>query len=212
MTNAPSRRDLYVLVADQDMRETMSRLLERPKSLGIRPVTYTVERHLNRDPGCRTDALRYLHPRASNHQRALIVFDKEGCGRERVTREEIQQEVEQDISRAGWRERSKVIVIDPELEAWVWAGSSRVPEILGWATSYRLLKESLSERGLWPREAAKPPNPKEAMKTALQEKGRRMSSRLFGALAESVTLRGCRRPAFNELGCTLRSWFPAETS
>ena len=212
MTDGPGRRDLYVLVADQDMRETMLKLLGRSKSLGIRPVTYTVERHLNRDPGCRTDALRYLHPRASNYRRALIVFDKEGCGREGATREEIQREVEQDLSCAGWRQRSKVIVIDPELEAWVWAGSSRIPEILGWATSYRLLKASLSEKGFWPREAAKPPNPKEAMKAALREKGRRASSRLFGALAESVTLRGCQCPAFNELKRTLRSWFPAETS
>ena len=112
MTEGPGRRDLYVLVADQDMRETMLKLLGRSKSLGIRPVTYTVERHLNRDPGCRTDALRYLHPRASKYRRALIVFDKEGCGRESATREEIQREVEQDLACAGWRQRSKVIVID----------------------------------------------------------------------------------------------------
>ena len=212
MIETSGQRDLYVLVADQDMRETALKLLERTKSLGIRPVTYTVVRHLNRDPGCRTDALRYLQPRISNYQYALIIFDKEGSGRESVTREEIQLEVEQNLSTTGWQGRSKVIVIDPELETWVWTRSKRVPEILGWTTSYQSLKAALRDKGLWPSETTKPPNPKEAMKAALQEKGRRTSSRLFGALAGSVTLRDCQCPAFNELRYTLQRWFPAETS
>ena len=47
-------KDLFVLVADQDMRETLTALLQRHESLGIRPVAYEVERHLQRDAGCRT--------------------------------------------------------------------------------------------------------------------------------------------------------------
>ncbi len=57
------QKDLYVLVADQDMRQTMKELLDRGASLGIPSVTYTVARHLQRDPGCRSDASRYLRHR-----------------------------------------------------------------------------------------------------------------------------------------------------
>lgn len=73
------QKDLYVLVADQDMRQTMANLLSRNESFGIRSITYTVDRHLQRDSGCRTDASRYLrNPIQYQYRHALVVFDKKG--------------------------------------------------------------------------------------------------------------------------------------
>ena len=80
MTMGQGQKDLYVLVADQDMLQTMEKLLDREKSLGIRPIEHKIERHFQRDPGCRTDVSRYLRHRTSHYQYALVVFDREGCG------------------------------------------------------------------------------------------------------------------------------------
>ena len=210
MIREGERRDLYVLVADQDMLETMTSLLSRSESLGIRRISYAVDKHLQRDAGCRSDAARRLRPFLGDYRYALVVFDKHGCGRDDDSREEIQIEVETELSLNGWRDRSRAIVIEPELEAWVWSASNHVPRTLGWDSNYDKLKRWLEDIDCWPPGAPKPSEPKEAMRAALREKKRRVSSALFGRLAGSVTLRGCEDPAFSELVDTLRSWFPAE--
>ena len=199
-----------MLVADQDMLETMTSLLRRPESLGIRRISYAVDKHLQRDAGCRSDAARRLRPFLGDYQYALVVFDKHGCGRDDDSREDIQIEVETDLSLNGWRDRSRAIVIEPELEAWVWNASNQVPKTLGWDKNYDELKQWLEGIDCWTPGASKPSDPKEAMRLALREKKRRVSSALFGRLAGSVTLRGCEDPAFEEFTHTLRSWFPRE--
>ena len=201
-------RDLYVLVADQDMLQTIEGLLNRGPSLGIRPLKYAIAKHLQRDPGCRTNASQYLRGHITNYDYALVVFDRNGCG-DPAPREEIQHAVERDLAANGWRDRSKAVVIDPELETWVWNGSNLVPKVLGWAVGYEGLKAWLVTQGLWPSSSAKPPDPKAAMRAALRKAQQSVSARLFGQLAESTTLRRCQDSAFNELRDTLQHWFPA---
>ena len=201
-------RDLYVLVADLDMLQTMKGLLSRAQSLGVRPIRYTVGRHLRRDPGCRIEASQYLRGYISDYEHALVVLDRIGCGAS-APREEIQHAVERDLSANGWRDRSKAIVIDPELETWIWNGSNSVPKVLGWAGGYENPRAWLATQDPWPSSSAKPPDPKEAMRVALRKVRRSVSARLFGQLAESTTLRRCQDPAFNELKDTLQHWFPA---
>ena len=48
----PVPKDLYVLVADQDMLQAMEALLNRGASLGTRPIRYAIAKHIHRDPGC----------------------------------------------------------------------------------------------------------------------------------------------------------------
>lgn len=204
-----SRKDLYVLVADQDMVETMAGLLNRTKSLRIRRIRHTISKHLNRDSGCRTDATRYLRSFISTCRYALIIFDRHGCGSDGSCNE-IQSDVERDLAANGWRDRSKAIVIDPELENWVWNGSNQVPRVLGCGSSYEDLRTWLHAKGLWPSNCDKPPNPKKSMRAALRHGKRKFSAKLFGDLAKSTTLATCNDRAFNELGDTLRLWFPME--
>ena len=204
----PGQRDLYVLVADQDMRQSMSNVLARPESLRIHPITYTVETHTQRDPGCRAHAAERLRPLLSRFRHAMVVFDKEGSGQEHETREDIQREVERNLSRNGWNDRAKAIVIEPELETWVWNGSNDVPRILGWNSNYSSLREWLANKGFFPHGTAKPSDPKEALRAALQEKRQPVSAALFGELAATVSLQRCRCPAFGELRDTLQRWFP----
>lgn len=201
-------RDLFVLTADLDMEETMKGLLARPRRLGIRNIRYEVVRHRRRDAGCRADAVRRLRPHLHEYSYAIVVFDKSGCGRDNASREAIQSEVEENLSRNGWDNRAKAIVIEPELETWVWSASNLVPRILGWTQGYGELRTWLLARDLWPEDAAKPPDPKTAMRKALREKTQRVSASLFGQLAMSVSLQRCKCPAFKELKDTLQDWFP----
>lgn len=105
MTPGSQQKDLFVLVADQDMYQAMQKLLARGDSLGIRSIRYSVDRHLRRDPGCRTDASRYLRNHIRFYRYALVVFDREGCG-DAAPRGVIQQNVERSLERNGWRGRS----------------------------------------------------------------------------------------------------------
>ena len=208
MTMVQGQKDLYVLVADLDMLQTMEKLLNRNAKLGIRPIKFAVAKHLYRDPGCRTNASQYLQGHIRDYQYALVMFDREGCG-DYASREEIQHEVERDLANNGWGGRSKAVVIDPELEIWVWTGSNHVPRILGWEGGYEKLKAWLADEELWPSNCAKPPDPKKAMRAALRKGRRSVSAKLFGQLAKSTTLRHCQDSAFKELRDTLQLWFPA---
>lgn len=112
----------------------------------------------------------------------------------------------------GWRDCSKTIVIDPELEAWVWGHSPVVAEVLGWGARYRELRSWLESQGLWPKDHPKPPNPKEALQRAMREAGLqgrvKRSPTKFYELGRKVSVRGCSDPAFGELRDTLQAWFP----
>jgi hypothetical protein len=44
-------RDLFVLTADADMQVVFRALLARPSDLQIRPISFEVDRHPNRDSG-----------------------------------------------------------------------------------------------------------------------------------------------------------------
>lgn len=191
------------------MSATMTQLLtKRQKSLGIRPIEFTVATHLKHDPGCRVDAAGRLRGHRHNHRFALVMFDKRGCGKETDPREAIQNEVELKLEGNGWTDRSKAIVIDPELEAWVWNDSPHTARILGWKQGYAKLRAWLHGAGLWPADDLKPPDPKEAFRRALRTQGLPRSSKMFVKLAGSVGLSKCQDPAFMELKSTLSEWFP----
>ena len=208
MTGAGSVcRDLYVLTADADMKATMEALLPRHQSLGIRPITFTVDRHLQRDPGCRVRASSWLRPFADSYRYALVMFDREGCGNP-ASRQAIEAQVQSDLGQMGWLGRSRAVVIDPELEAWVWNRSPLTPRVLRWNGSPSAMKAWLRARNMWPAGQAKPPEPKRAMKAVLRQTGVRHSPTVFEDLARQVGTHGCGDPAFGEMVGTLRQWFP----
>lgn len=113
------------------------------------------------------------------------------------------------MENEGWGNCAKAIVIDPELEAWVWSRSRWVPTILGWGGDYAGLRSWLNNEQLWPGDCPKPPDPKQAMREAMRYKRVRRTARKFEQLAARVSLSSCQDPAFNELRDTLRLWFPA---
>ena len=110
-------KDLFILAADADIEATMRGLLRRRQhALGIRSIEFTIKRHWDRDPGCRRTAAMFASGYVSDHEYALVLFDKHGSGDEGTARQGIQNAVEEELCRAGWKDRSKAIVIEPELE------------------------------------------------------------------------------------------------
>ncbi len=201
-----------MLAADADIEATMNGLLtKRQHALGIRGIRFTISRHLNRDSGCRRQAASAASSYISDHEYALVLFDKEGSGDEQAERQRIQSDVEEDLRLTGWGNRSKAIVIEPELEMWVWSGSPHVGKALGWNEGTDALRTWLCGKDLWPDDEAKPPDPKLALKRALREKTHSPRPVVFKKLAERVSLENCRDPAFLEVRKTLREWFPASS-
>lgn len=210
MTGGSELRDVVVLVPDLDIAATVERLLHRPESIGTRPVSFSITRHLRRDSGCRARAADRLREYIRDYRYAIVLFDKHGCGDPRESRESVRADVEQRLSRNGWPDRCKAIVIEPELEAWIWTESRQVPSALGWSGDYRSLRDWLTSTGLWSPDTPKPADPKRALKAVLRRTRKPLSASLYRELADTVTVRRCVDPAFNEFTQTLRSWFPKE--
>lgn len=201
--------DLVVLAADTQMEETIRGLLSRPRSLEIRPLSFEVYSHPNKDPGCRREAHQFLRPFHTTFRRGLVLFDYDGCGMSHTSSpEEIEATVEERLARSGWDGRARCLVINPELEVWVWSESREVDRCLGWEPASQRVRGWLQSRGLWPADVPKPPDPKKAMEVALEEAGRPHSSSVFRELAESVSLRQCEDESFERFCQILREWFP----
>ena len=211
MNGAPTK-DLIVLVADQDMLFSLRGLLSRPASLGFRAVEYDVYPHPHHDPACLVEAHNFLRPFVRTYARALVVFDRLGCGQEQRSREELEQIVENHLARNGWDVRAAAIAIDPELENWVWSDSPQVDIALGWKGRHPDLREWLVQDGFIQERNTKPTRPKEAMDKALRISNKSHSSSVFKQIAEKVSVEGCSDPAFNKLRGTLRSWFPIQAA
>ncbi|AEJ61528.1 hypothetical protein Spith_1263 [Spirochaeta thermophila DSM 6578] len=203
------RVDLVVLVADKDMEVAIRRLLQcRADSLKIRGnITFAVHTHPQRDPGVLNDGVNFLRNFVGKCSHALVLFDREGCGREHLSAERLEEEMEAQLHRNGWsRESVSVIVLDPELEIWVWSGSSHVSKVIG--LSEQELDSLLKEV---PCNALKKPlRPKEALKEALRRSTRPFSSSIFDSLAKDVSLTKCQDRAFKKFKATLRRWFPPQ--
>jgi len=201
--------DLALLVADSMIEFAVRGVLGRRASLRIRPVTFSSWTHPERDPGCRLRAHEFLRPFSSSFSHALVVFDRDGSGSDE-SREALELEVGTRLAASGWNDRASVVVIAPELEAWVWSDSPAVPSILGWESQGADMRDWLTRAGFWPDGEVKPSEPKAALSAVLREVRQPHSASLFRELAEQVSLIRCADPAFAKLRSTLTAWFPAD--
>jgi hypothetical protein len=203
--------DLIVLAADKDaVMALRGILIHRLKSLGIPSLDVQFLVHPERDPGCLQDADAYLRNYIASHSFALVVFDREGCGREQSSRVELEDQVELQLTHNGWKDRCAAIAIDPELEAWVWSDSPHVDDQLGWSGKHPKLRAWLEDRKFLGEGDLKPPRPKEAVEAALRAVKRERSSSIYEDLARNVGLDRCTDPAFAKLRGKLVEWFPSE--
>ena len=121
---------------------------------------------------------------------------------------DIEADVEHRLCGAGWSNRCAAVVIDPELEAWIWSASPHVDNELGWHGRDPELRTWLAKQQFIQPGAVKPNDPKTAMREALRIAQKPLSSRIFSKLAETVGLSRCQDRAFMKLKMVLSDWFP----
>lgn len=202
-------RDLVVLVSDSQMKQLVGTLLtKRTPALGCQTVTYDLAVHPEKDTGCVNRPDGILASFRNTHRHALVLFDREGCGQEDKSRAELESAVEALLSKT-WGDRARAVVIDPELENWVWVRSMHVTNALGWNDEAKTVFEWLVEQEwLESAEQAKPERPKEAVEAVLRYVRKPRSGAIYAAIAEKASVTHCTDPAFHKFRDTLREWFP----
>jgi hypothetical protein len=200
--------DLIVLVPDKNMEYAIKTLLARVESLRIRPVTVEIHTHPGHDPGCFVDGPDFLRFAVKQAQHVLVMLDCEGSGRDqRLSRQDMELDLQTRLENAGWAGRATAIVIDPEFENWVWSDSPHVDAVLGWVGRTPNLRTWLTQQGYLIADSAKPLNPKAALLAAIRVSGKSRTSKLYSAIAEKVALNRCSDEAFKKLKQVLSAWF-----
>ena len=203
----PGSKDLVVLIADKNIEGALRGLLSRPQALGLREISCDLYVHPERDHGCLLRGHDFLKPFSHRYGHALVIFDREGCGREKEGRTALERQVEDRLSSSGWANRAAAVVIDPELEIWVWNDSPHVESGLGWKSTEMTLKDWLRQQDWLHEGESKPTQPKTAVEEALRLAGIPRSSAIYYELARQVSTKRCVDPSFLKLRQTLVGWF-----
>lgn len=203
-------KDLVVLMPDKNWETTVKTLLDRRgKALKIRKLNYDRFVHVYRDSGIYHGSGDFLRPFQRSYQYALVLLDQEWKGgpNDRCV---IRQHIQEDLDLKGWKDRSAVIVVEPELEAWVWSDSPHVSQVLGWAQGDLLAQLALLD---FRRNAlGKPERPKEVLTSILRAVRKPPFSALFGEIALKVSLDRCTDQSFLEFRAILSTWFSSEVN
>ena len=203
-------RELVVVTADNQQKRTVATLLlERWRALGIRQLAINADSDiysLQNDPGVFHRAGGFLAVFARQYEYALVLIDAEWGGSP-LSAEEIEEKIQGDLDRNGWEGRSAVIVIDPELEIWVWSTSSHVPRLFG--TDWETIKNLGHRTNYWQKGETKPSRPKELLEEVLRRTKTKRSAALYQQLAGRVSLEACQDDSFCRFREILQGWFPA---
>lgn len=200
-------KDLIILVADQNMRDCIEGLIPKlPHALNITPFTYDIFVHANRDPGCRTQSPAFLISFQNKYRFGLVIFDKEGCGQESLSRDELEANVELSLFNTGWKDRARTIVIEPELENWIWVRSSQLAEIINW-DNIDSLYQWLADQEYLTTDSPKPKHPKEAFEAALYISKKRRSSSIYKQIASRVSFKNFTDQSFLKFIQCMNDWF-----
>lgn len=196
-------KDLICLVADKNMEAVMDALLRRHEALGIRPIQFEVVVHPRRDPGVFHEGVAFLRPLQPKFAHGLLLLDAAWDG----APSNLQRRMDDALETVRPRSWAKAVIVDPELEVWVWSDSPQVERALGWSGRVPGLRGWLEQNGLWQAGNPKPLDPKQAMERALWEARKPRSSAIYRSLAHTVSLDRCRDRAFLRLRSILKNWF-----
>lgn len=210
MSSETQMRDIAFLLADKGMEQVIKGFLNRDQfhqSLGCGRFDFDPRKDIivspTKDPGMFRDAVGLLQIYEKSHARAVLVVDADWKGSPGAPA--IKKKLEKILS-PRW-EKFAVIVIEPELEAWIMNDNPHVATTFRCPKDYRKILEAAE---WWPADAAKPPRPKEALEHLKRNHGARAVNADFGKLAAKMTVRNCKDPAFLQLRDQLRAWFPEQ--
>jgi len=199
--------DLVCLVADKSQEAALAGLFGRPAALGVRSFEVEIIVHPHRDPGCFHEAAELLRGFRGTTAHAIVLLDRAWEGAPAPTGEELERQLAERLQSDGLTPWAEPIVLDPELEVWVFSDSPHVEETLGWAGRVPALRAWLAAEGLWPEAMPKPGDPKAALDRALREVRRPRSSSIYRTLAERVSVERCSDRAFLRLRSLVSGWF-----
>ncbi len=191
------KKDLLILVADKDTESCLKGLLPRfPDIFTLKAFTYDIIMHPLKDAGCYTLSHEFLRPFTKSYDYCIVVFDYEGCGQDKnMSIENVENNVKELLTKNGWENRCEVIVIEPELENWIWVQSKHLAEEIRWQ-SIEELHQWLVENNLKEQDAAKPKRPKEAFQAALRKSGKRLSPAIYEDIAKKASFKKCIDKSF----------------
>ena len=199
-------KDLVLLMADKNAQFALKGALGRPEALGIRPIEFEFRVHPGRDGGTRKSGPEVLALERRRFRHALLVLDFEGCGTDLPNACALEEQLDGRLS-THWKEAAKSIVIEPELDVWVWGADNAVEVVIEWPAG-KGVREWLREKGFAFEANEKPARPKEALEAALRIPDLPRSSALYQSIAEKISLRRCGDEAFIRLRKQLIEWFP----
>ena len=210
MTPGTTGRDIVFLLADKGMEQVITGFLGREKfhrSLGCGQFAFDPRVDVIVSPVKDSGMFKYasglLKPYETSHRRAVVVVDADWVGSPGAAA--IRRRVEESLS-GSWAELA-VIVIEPELEAWIMNDNPHLARIFRCPENYRHL---LAAAGYWPGDVPKPSRPKEALEHLRKRHGARGFNVDFGKLAATMSVSKCQDPAFSQLRDSLRAWFPEQ--
>lgn len=210
MTVGAGERDIIFLLADGGIEQVLGGFLGREqfhRSLGCGVFVFDPARDVivapTKDPGVYGTAHELLRPYERSHRRAVVILDADWNGSPGAAA--IHEHVAERMTGL-WSEFA-VIVIDPELEAWIMNDNAHLARIFRCPENYRQI---LQQAGWWPSDRPKPPRPKEALEHLKRHYKVRVVNADFGKLASVMSVRQCQDPAFNTLRDHLRAWFPEQ--
>lgn len=207
MIKKEMEKEIVVLVADKNMEFAIKGMFLRFQALGIRQLNYDCYVHPEHDPGCLLRGTDFLRPFVNRYKHALIILDYEGCGREHLSSDRLEHDLDVCLAQSGWGDRAKAIIINPELEAWVWSNSPLLEALLGWVGTQPDLRGWLMNEGYIENRLEKPKHPKKAVEQVLKRVGKARSSSIYFQIAKSVSFERCRDLAFLKLKNILKVWF-----
>ena len=215
------KRPCVFLVADGTIAQVLKSFLSRgylEDRLGCRSFDFDFQqdvvvnvRNGNTDGGIHRRAHELLRRFIHSHQNAVVMLDKNFGGR--LPAPVVRGEILHNLLHNGWSaECVEVVVIDPELEVWLWQrGNPHIVRAFKYNGSASL-EEFLEIEGLWPSAAGKPAKPKDATGLLLRRYRAGPPMVVYARIVESISVSGCQDPAFNLLVAALRRWFPVEVA
>jgi hypothetical protein len=188
------------------MQFAMQGGLDRPESLGTRPISFDFRQHPGRDGGARTNGAQVLALEKARFSHALLVLDHEGSGAGELGALALETQLDEQL-KSTWSDRAKAIVITPEVDIWMWGSDNKLAEILKWPRQ-ESIRDWLRDAGFDVTENGKPQRPKESLEAVFRVCKRPRSSAAYQQIAAGISLARCEDPVFLRLRNQLQRWFP----
>lgn len=123
--------DLVCLVADKNMEAVAAAMLDRHESLGIHAISKQLLVHPRRDSGCYHDPVPYLRAFRREAAHGLVLLDRAWDAPNRSVTE-LESDVATRLQQEFGGDWAQCVVIDPELEIWLFRRSHQLIDALGW--------------------------------------------------------------------------------